>query len=355
MYKISDYLRNGLLFANNILRQRHKKLSNLMIYSTTLCQSRCLHCSIWKKRPVEELSLDAIIKLMSSRAITKDTVVGLEGGEFMLHSQANEIMEWFHNHHPNYTLLTNCLTPEKVIDAVKKYKPRHLFISLDGDKETYKYMRGCDGHDKVIQVVEACRDIIPVSFMFCLSPYNNFEDMRYVIDTANKYNIDVRIGIYGTMSFFDTDTKMIEAAEEEYLKQIPENIHTTNENYDFVALYSKWRDGKLNLRCHSILSQVVVHPNGDVPICQNLETVLGNIHEKSFDEIFNSKETVALHKHHTKNCNACWINYHRKYDIIILRNLERIVPKRLIEVFYGKYHWDTNSKCKYRSIIKHPK
>ena len=31
MYKITDYLRNGMLYLNNILRPQHKKLSTLMI------------------------------------------------------------------------------------------------------------------------------------------------------------------------------------------------------------------------------------------------------------------------------------------------------------------------------------
>ena len=57
MYKISDYLRNGVLYLNNTLRPHHKRLSTLMIYSTTKCQSRCKHCSIWKK-PEEHGSPD---------------------------------------------------------------------------------------------------------------------------------------------------------------------------------------------------------------------------------------------------------------------------------------------------------
>ena len=32
MYKISDYLRNGVLYLNNTLRPHHKRLSTLMIY-----------------------------------------------------------------------------------------------------------------------------------------------------------------------------------------------------------------------------------------------------------------------------------------------------------------------------------
>lgn len=118
MYSIIDYLENGVSFLNNIIRTRHKKLSSLMIYSTSLCQSRCKHCSIWKK-PIEHLSLSDIIQIMSSRCVTKRTTVGLEGGEFILHPEADAILNWFHNNHTNYTLLSNCLAPAKVIEAVK--------------------------------------------------------------------------------------------------------------------------------------------------------------------------------------------------------------------------------------------
>ena len=104
MYSITDYAYNGLLYLNNVARPRHKRLSQLMIYSTTACQSRCKHCNIWQKK-VEHLSLDDIRRIMQSECITKRTTVGLEGGEFILHPQAAEIMAWFRKHHPNYTLL----------------------------------------------------------------------------------------------------------------------------------------------------------------------------------------------------------------------------------------------------------
>ena len=38
MYTIYDYAYNGYLYLNNIMRPRHKRLSQLMIYSTTACQ-----------------------------------------------------------------------------------------------------------------------------------------------------------------------------------------------------------------------------------------------------------------------------------------------------------------------------
>ena len=258
MYSIYDYIHNGIVFANNVIHRQHKELTSLMIYSTTSCQSRCKHCSIWKK-PMENLSLDDIINIMNSKCVTKHTVVGLEGGEFILHPEADKILAWFDTHHPNYTLLSNCLVVGKVISAVRNHNPKHLYISLDGNRETYRYMRGRDGYDKVIEVIEACKDIVPVSLMFCLSPWNSFEDMEHVIDVARKYDIDVRIGIYSTMSFFDTTQDLMEANNKDFINRIPSSIHQTDENFDFVALYDEWKNGRLKLRCHSIFSELVIH------------------------------------------------------------------------------------------------
>ena len=259
-------------------------------------------------------------------------------------------MAWFHEHHPNYTLLSNCLAPRRVIDAVRRYKPRHLYVSLDGGRETYQRMRGRDGYDCVIQVVEALKNEVPLSLMFCLSPWNTFDDMAFVINVAKHYGIDIRIGIYGTMAFFDTTSELLTASD--FVKQIPQSIHDTQENYDFVALYDEWRNGHLQLRCQSIMSCLVVHSNGDVPLCQNLDVVLGNIHKQSLDEIFNGASGCQTQCHYSRHCNDCWINFHRKYDIILVRNFERLLPKRLIEKFYGRYQWTADTKQTYRKHLK---
>ncbi len=349
MYKAKDYIHNGLLYVNNTLRPHHKILSSLMLYSTTRCQSRCKHCSIWKKQE-EHLSLDAIKDIMSSKCVTSRTTVGLEGGEFILHPQHEEILDWFAHNHPNFTLLSNALASNKVIECVKRYKPKHLYLSLDGTKESYINMRGCNGHDKVIQTIQELKGVVPISVMFCLSPWNNFKDMEYVIDVAKNYGVDVRIGIYGTMDFFDTRHEMLDT-EDDYIGSIPQNIHETSENYDFVALYNEWKKGHLKLRCQSVFSELVIHSNGDVPLCQNLGIILGNIHKQSLDEIFNSRTTHKTQCRYSNECNRCWINYHRKYDIILVRNFEKLVPKSIVEFFYGKYQWTDNPKATYKKTI----
>jgi MoaA/NifB/PqqE/SkfB family radical SAM enzyme len=401
MYGKLDYLRRGLRYVNNSVRPGHKTLSTLMFYGTDLCDSGCKHCLIWAKRPVKHLPIAKIVEVMQSRCVSKHTTVGLEGGEFLLHPQALEILEWFTNNHPNFDLLSNCLKPDSLIDAVKKYPPKRLFISLDGNKETYLYMRGKDGYNDVLKVIENCKDLVPISLMFTLSPYNGFDDMEHVIEIAKKNNIDVRIGTYNDISFFDTvekaheteigsivntdvltygairkvkdeilekNDKLNELEKEEietpkhdhnkimdsndFKNSIPANIVDTTENYDFLLLYDEWRKKKLNLKCRSILDSIVIHPDGSVPICQNLDLKLGNVNTNTLDNIFNSLASQEIQNKHVHGCNQCWINFHRKYDIVMMRTLEKGLPKWLIEKMFGDYQWTDDKKVTYKQFME---
>lgn len=399
MYGLKQYIKRGSLFANNNLRPGKKKLSTLMIYATDLCDSACKHCLIWAKRPPKHLSFEKFLEVMKSDCVTKDTMVGLEGGEFLLHPESMKFMEWLSKNHPNFDLLSNCLKPDNLIEAVKKYPPKHLYISLDGDKETYKYMRGKDGYDSVLKVIRALKNIVPISTMFTLSPYNNFDDMEHVAEICKQEGVDMRVGVYNDIAFFDTVEKAHEneigtvkndevlkfkdikeqkddilakndelnQAEsdnisnpkhnenattlENFKEMIPQKIKEFGENYDFLVLYDEWRKKKLKLNCYSILDSLVILPNGDVPICQNLDLKLGNVNEQSLDEIFNGPETQEIHKEYVHNCNQCWINFHRKYDIILYRNLEKFFPKTLTRKLFGYYQWTEDASTSYSQFM----
>lgn len=363
-----------------------------MIYATDLCDSGCKHCLIWAKRPVKHLPFEKIKEIMSSKCVTKNTVIGLEGGEFLLHPQALEIMEWLTENHPNFDLLSNCLKPDSLIEAVKKYPPKRLYLSLDGTKDTYLYMRGKDGYDSVLKVIDALKDVVPISAMFTLSPYNDFSDMQHVAEVCKKYGIDLRIGVYNDIDFFDTVDKAhetsigerkdsskltfkeaktaIEQREQEvevlekenpdfgqepsldFKQRIPEIVKDFQENYDFLVLYDEWRAGNLKMKCHSILDSLTVLPNGDVPICQNLGLKLGNVNNNTLDEVFNGTESQKVQHDHVHNCNKCWINFHRKYDVVLYRTFEKYFGKGMTHKLFGYYQWEASAKKSYSQIFK---
>lgn len=390
MYKSKDYLNRGYNFIHNKFFPSHKRLSTLAIFGTDLCDSACKHCLIWTKRPVNYLSFDMIKSIMESKSVRKNTTVALAGGEYMLHPDAVPIMGWFEEHHRNFDVLTNALQPELLIEGVRKHPPRRLFISLDGDRESYLHMRGKDGYDGIIRVLEALHKTLPISLMFTLSPYNDFDDLAHVAGVCKRFNTDLRVGVYNDISFFDTiedahhyeigslksqeirsfseakklikekQTGQTEPAtpvsKEQFLlnirEKIPAILDEFSENKDFLILYDEWRRGGLRLSCNSILDSVVVLPNGDVPVCQNLDVLIGNIHTNTLDEILGMKTTRDIQQHHSKNCNACWINFHRKYDIILHRSLERFFGKAVTGKLMGYYWWESEKKKSYRQVMK---
>ncbi|HTI93593.1 MAG TPA: radical SAM protein [Puia sp.] len=375
MFQFSDYSSRGYNLIHNRLMRGSKRLSSLMIYATDMCDSGCKHCLIWAKRPITVLPFEDIVRLMGSKCVHPSTMVGLEGGEFLLHPEADRIMEWFSKFHPNYDLFSNCLRPERLIEAVKKYRPHRLYISLDGDKDTYLHMRGKDGYDRVLKVIEELKDIVPVFVMFTLSPYNDFDDLRHVAEVCKAKGVFLRVGIYNNIPFFDTvenatgsafgqykndevltyskakalQEKKAEAVVaarpvEDYTALIPPEIREHSENYDYVRLYKNWVEGKLRLGCHSIMDSLIVLPDGDVPLCQHLPTRLGNIYQQSLDEVFNSPQSNKLQGHHSANCNQCWVAYHRKYDIVLYRSMEKFFGRWATTKLLGYYQWDANEK-----------
>lgn len=389
MFNKNDYITRGINFANNQVFPRHKRLSSLMIYATDLCDSACKHCLIWAKRPPAYLSFESIRKIMKSKCVSRSTVVGLEGGEFLLHPEANEILHWFSENHPCFDLFSNCLRPDKLIEAVEKYGPKRLYISLDGDKDTYHYMRGKDGYDSVLKVITSLKDKLPVFVMFTLSPYNDFQDLEHVAMLCKEQGVFLRVGIYNNIPFFDTiedakqsafgqykDKELLtfkKAKEKQQVKSTlqsdvvdderiirrgaganglpPVVVKDFGENYDYINLYDNWSRGSLRLRCHSILDSVVILPNGDVPICQNLDVMLGNINNQSLDEIFNSRESSKKQQFYSHNCNQCWVSYHRKYDIILYRTFEKYFGKWATSKMLGYYKWDNDDRMTYKEVV----
>lgn len=399
MYSIGEYWQRGSAIVGNRLFPGNKKLNRLMIYATDLCDSACKHCLIWAKRPVKHLPAADIVKLMESRCVTSNTNIGLEGGEFMLHPEAHDILQWFYDHHRNYDILSNCLKPDSLIAAVRKYKPQRLYISLDGNEETYLYMRGKAGYQHVLQVIKALHKEVTISVMFTLSPYNDFGDMEHVAAVCRQYGIDMRVGLYNNIPLFDTydkaheteigeqkqtkplqykdvaqlkdkieatkELKQAELTNDPHLPQhdaskihrrfadfIPEGIKEFKENYEYLALYEGWRRKQVQLKCFSIIESLVVLPNGDVPLCQNLDLVLGNIHQQSLDEIFNGKEAQQKQQHYMHNCNQCWLAFHRKYDVALYRTFEQVFGKWATGKMLGYYQWREDGNASLKQVLK---
>jgi MoaA/NifB/PqqE/SkfB family radical SAM enzyme len=352
-YKASDYLFRGYTLLNNFLLPSNKKLASVMLYATDRCNCRCKHCYIWQKQPKIDMPLQTIRSIVENKAISKHTKIGLEGGEFILHPEYLDILKYFKENHPNFDLLSNCVNVDRLIHAVKQYTPRRLYVSLDGAAPAHHDMRRSPGlYDKALYVIHELKDTLPLSVMFTLTPFNSMNDLRHVAKECEAAGVDLRIGVYNEMEYFET--KASSATLNYNVDDIPDIVQRFAENYDFLLLYHHYRRQQVKLTCNSIRDSIVIYPNGDIPLCQQRQIVLGNLASEPLDKIVNKKSTIACHRQHS-HCNGCWINFHRKYDIILYRNLEKLFPKKLIAWAIGDYSWTENDCITYKKLFHNSK
>ena len=282
-----------------------RQLTRIAVYATNRCNSRCRTCGQWRAEPKIDLPADVVLAVLRSPALSRFATMEIEGGEFLLHPEAERILEGLRGR--RYTLVTNGLLSDELIAAVRAYRIPAVAVSLDGPPATYARVRGVDGYDPVVRTIEALRGLTDLSIIFTFSPWNGRADYEHVRDRCRAWGIPLGYNIYSDMAYFDTEVSPASISFETDSAGRP----VAN---PYFASYNRWLAGELNLPCRSIRNRVVVYPDGRVPLCQQLDISLGNVLDRPLVAIWRDRRTVELQREHT-GCNGCWVSYHRPFDL----------------------------------------
>jgi MoaA/NifB/PqqE/SkfB family radical SAM enzyme len=286
--------------------------ANALVFITNRCNSKCLQCDHWKQ-PTTDLPARIIQQLLESKTIGNKSWL-VEGGEVFFHPEIDEILKLLKQYRANYTLFTNGTLPNKVEKAVTDFKIKSVNVSLDGPKETYARIRGFDGYDRVIKTIDAIKDKTSLQVNFTISPWNTYEDYEYVKRLCAEKKVALNLNIYS------------QGANDGVLGTDKE-IDSRYEKIDFpyIRYYNQWVRG-LKVPCYSVLFTACIFPTGDVNLCVSKFRSLGNLHEKTIDEIWNSGHTLYLHETH-RRCNQCWVACFKAFDVklALLKGLKKEV------------------------------
>jgi MoaA/NifB/PqqE/SkfB family radical SAM enzyme len=270
---------------------------NLLLFATNRCNSKCTICNLWQEPPVD-LSVDAIATLLQSKIINKEGIV-LEGGEAIIHPKIRDILQLLGGKDYYYTLLSNGICTELLIDLVRMYFIPSVNISLDGNRETYAKIRGFDGYKSVIASIKRLRNYTELGVCFTISPNNTYEDYLYVKQLCESLGVRLMTNIYCELEY-SGKTKEDRLIDERY---------STHES-PYVRLYNQWVKGDVIIGCSGQQYLCNVFSNGDVSVCQPLRgVVIGNIYQDTIDNIWRS----ALRKQYL-HCNKCWSSCGRYLD-----------------------------------------
>jgi len=320
-----EYVYQGIKLLTNVYRH---KLSVIHLFVTNRCNSRCKICHIWAKQPKYDLPVHIIRNVLVDKSVSRYTFFTLGGGEFFLHPYYEKILELFTLYNRRFLLLTNGILSKKIIDAVRKFKIKHLYLSLDGRRETYKRVRGVDAYDNVVEVIDALHNETEILVAYCINPWNSYEDMLHVKELCDKKKVKFEVGLYVNPEYFETQLFGKYTYPEKLLPK----------DQKFAKLHNYWANSELKLPCWNIRTQVTIIPNCDVYLCQQKSVILGNLMHKSLSEIWNSPKTVETHKRYF-TCNDCWLGCQRPFDVKIAYSLAKILPETLLNKMFGKYSW----------------
>ncbi len=319
--RIREYLEYGKTFALG-----RRDLLHLMIYVTNRCNSRCRICSIWREKKKLDLPVEIIERVVTDKLVTKRTYIGLEGGEFIMHPECREILSMMNAHGLDYVIFTNGIAKDRIIDIVREFRVKRLQVSLDGGPETYKKVRGVDRYQNVVELVESLKGETEIQMGYVANPWNAPDDFAHVQEFCRKNGVGLAVGIYGNVELLKAKKGL------KPIQPITDNGFYAG----YLGMYNPWLAGKVRLPCHSTKYSCLVWPDGRIPLCQNKRVILGNVYEQALSEIWNSERTEKLQLG-SRDCNECWISFHRVVDVKLVTGLRKLLPKNMVEKIVGKY------------------
>lgn len=305
---------------------RKHKIFNVQFFATNRCNSKCRICSIWKQAPKKDLDIKIVRDVMGAKSVEKNAMYGLIGGEFILHPKAEEIIETLNKKRKRYELFSNCILADKLIKTVRDYGVPKLIISLDGNRGTYKRVRGVDNYENVIRVIKDLRDDTKITISYVINPLNSREDFLHVKRIAEKYRIGLGVNFYDRRAIFDTT---ISEGKNYDLR----DLHDGN----YANSYYLWEKGSLNLPCFRVRTLLTVMQNGDVPLCQFKNDILGNLSNQKLDDLWKNTMERRMAR---KNCNECWLSCYRTFDNNMCKLLNTFLPRPFLRKYVGDYSWD---------------
>lgn len=289
---------------------------NLTISVTSKCNSKCKTCNIWKKDGGKELNFGEWEKIFKSLGESPFWVT-LSGGEPFLRNDFVKLAEAIskYNNPAVLNIATNGILTKKITRDVKRilsfYKGKLIInISIDGIEKKHDYIRGVKCFDNVLKTYKALRKIRSKNLSIGLHT------------VVSRYNVNDFEEIYNMAIKLKPDSFIIEIAEKrKELLNLKSNISPHKKGYfkvvDFLLKnrtkhrgisrvtqmfrkgYYKTTKKCLNgknprISCYAGIASCQISYNGGLIVCCIKGEVIGNLKNKSFKELWESKKAEKI-------------------------------------------------------------
>jgi len=334
-YKSENQLiQEDILKPNCVNVDKTYKPKKLLLqwHITDRCNLRCMHCYQNHDNVSKELDIESLLSIFNQyiALLNKWEVWGhinLTGGEPFIREDILGLLEQFYNHSNvlSYGILSNgLLIDDATAKRLKKLGCKFIQVSLEGGKETNDKIRGQGNFEKVIKSLEVLStNRIRTLISFSASKLNYLE-FPIVAKVGSKYGAQMvwadRIiptgrgeSIKDEMMYPSEVEQFFEimyACRKKYKKYLFKSTDIPlHRALNFITLKKHEPSGNaMTYRCNAGNGLITIMPDGSLVPCRRMPIVVGNVLEKSIEELYYS--SVLLNQLRDKSivsegCESC--------------------------------------------------
>lgn len=291
---------------------------------TYACNLKCGFCSIWKRKPRNELTLEEWTEIIHKSP--RFRWVDVTGGEPTGHKFFYEFLDvLIEKHRPWITHFPcNGSLPER-LERVQEFSDRTrmvITISIDGPRELHDEMRGVDGSFDLciesLRLLKSMRNVQVVAGMTVTSKNQDkiqetYEAISSKVSGFSFHDLHVNLAQISEHYYGNED-----AGFEEATIQIPNSFRTWPPSAlgasflesRYRKLLPKFRSTRRSpLSCQSLKSTVFISPKGLVYPCITEQRVVGDLRKSEYDlkKILHDDEAEKLRQDISEGkCAHCW-------------------------------------------------
>ena len=285
------------------------------IIITYRCNAHCNMCDCFKDptRPEDEITLD-LIKKLPEMAFTNIT-----GGEPFIRKDIADIVTELYKKTDRIVISTNGYFTDRIIDLCKQFPKIGIRISIEGLQETNDAIRGIlDGFNRGYSTLQKLVEMGHPDVGFGMTVQDmNCKDLVPLYELANELNMEFATATLHNSFYFRKTTNKIDdkrKVAEQFENLINELLKSKSPKkwaraYFNHGLINYIYDQPRLLPCDMGSNAFFVDPFGDVIPCNGMteKKSMGNLHDKTWDEIWNSKQADEV-RQCVKNCDKnCWM------------------------------------------------
>jgi len=297
-----------------------------LIYQLTdNCNSRCLMCNIWKKKPAGELTKDEIKNIYKKKSFSRLRWVNLTGGEPFIRKDIVDIVkiisrlpEFEGVAIPSNGILTKKIVNDtnKILDFLPKEKFLSITLSIDGFEKTHDEIRGVPGaYKKVVKTLEELTMLMKKhpNFNVGVQPTITKKNLpeidkfyRFMKKKTSSIGFAIMLTSEGYYDNIDSDVALTKQ-DKKWIERFLKRIIKEDPQYGFYysKLIDMFQTGKRGFGCLAGYITMYMDSFGDISPCPVLSSdkryLFGNIKK---DNVWFSKKSKVIKKN-LKNEEIC--------------------------------------------------